>query len=1416
MNKNMGLICLSSFLLCLSSSFGKVVFHDTFSSLDDFRGEQVELTNPSIPEPKVLTSNPLAFDGSYLLQHLEVRSLVASNGVPLYKKGIQLPQPGTNRFNVLFKFRHAPQDSAKTSVPPYFDLILRSANGRGLVVRIAANQIAGKPIQWNKTTEWSNFALKAYGKNAALYYSAWGPMKKLRVISLPFPCATVNFRVAKESGFDLGDFIVTTAQPLPRDPIENFLPDFKSLGQPIPNAHTVGPEGEEVSLSPSPRAGIRFSPGPGVSKLKMYYSTGNSSVKVDTYDIVVKGQEWRVLKKPTIGLKPGTVTNLPNAAIDFKGMFVTPAVLPCRQFVRPSFRLYQYGYMTREGYGIVRAWDSIPPAEDHPLDVDFIRCPDKRIMMALDGSVIDKSFPYHTFNGTQFVTNIVFSFAPGVRYAVKEDVLAKVDTRRFLPIDLSANPRANALARATACSLKPGLQDFDGIPINVAKPLDSADVALCRQGIGENGDESDAYLGRSPLDGYPASIHYRLPAAPYARAHVLFALDPDPSKDPVMTVRMSHYINTGCGANMLVDTVVDLSDGKIPADYEKVGTIVVHGKKLPVYRAAIDLNIGNHIDITTGKQYDGVCTGKYLEFEFLGRKSPRFAGKPDPDSRSAFNILGVTLEKMPFDIDFTQVNVGNVFNVDETKARKTSFVLTSLGESENAKGTVAWKIRDVDGKVVSHDEKSFTMGAAGSNCVFDVVLDSSAPVGYYPFELTITTPSLPNSFTHNGAFAVLPPAARMVDKYDSPYGIWNFGGNHGSPRDPAIGASIMQKAGIVRSGFHKPSQEEQDKYNLTTARFHKMDLPIDFQKLVFKEVRVKVPDPENPGKEISKKVPAPEAAEIKLRQAIEKDPTITTVMLWHEDAPSYVEYGIPTELLGMPMPEFGTKGTASAMQVNAAGEIVRRVSEQTGRKLRLQIGNSTTSIGAVVWPIRQGAKPEYYDDIGIETPSQSIPPESLDMAGLQAMVVTREIADYYIKDHHADLTGCYEFTVRCERDIGGHQLAEWYMRDILVSLANRFKHISPGLIFDCKNSYYDSIWGAAGMLGRNPYCYPKEAYVAYAVLTSVLDDVKLTKQRDTGSTTVYALEFNRADDKVVTALWAARGEVRFSLETTGEGTATHMLGAVDALQAGTNSVWGGTSPMYVVTDEPLKSISIAGRTFREDESIAGLAQVSEKMDDINGMTLEPDKVFRSYHKGSLPILMPSNFTFSQVDDPEKGACIEVTLGSPYVSPGSTKVITTKFGVPVTNHYVTEYTTIRFKEPKEVPGEPVILGVWVKGNSNWGKIRFEIEDAKGEVFKNRVNAGQDWPCNLAVNFDGWSYVYAALTENSFYKEHSIGPERFQWISDEGPLADHVIDYPIKVRAITIPFNRNKLDLLDFKPSAKSIRLCNIGGTEEPAK
>src|SRR5690606_39492759 len=70
----------------------------------------------------------------------------------------------------------------------------------------------------------------------------------------------------------------------------------------------------------------------------------------------------------------------------------------------------------------------------------------------------------------------------------------------------------------------------------------SSDV--CSSDLGSWALECDEFLSRTAFDGMPESQLISVPQAYYHRAWVLFAVDPDPARDPLMTVRLTRYASS--------------------------------------------------------------------------------------------------------------------------------------------------------------------------------------------------------------------------------------------------------------------------------------------------------------------------------------------------------------------------------------------------------------------------------------------------------------------------------------------------------------------------------------------------------------------------------------------------------------------------------------------------------------------------------------------------------------------------------------------------------------------------------------------------------------------------------------------------------------------------------------------------------
>ncbi len=1236
-----------------------------------------------------------------------------------------------------------------------FDLLLRDAKGADLVLTFSRDEVAlsGKGVSAKGTlpselgkgsacmavVKVSNGTLDVFTDAFRVYH---------KVLSTKIPAdglAGFNFRGRASIGFGLTDIVLQDPAPLADYAAQRHFADFRSLRDEA-GFETAKPMAE-VTLN-GDGDGVKFRPGNGGATLSFHWSNGQKQ----DHPISI-GNENVSRKVP--GLSVGVLTN----SVIHIGKLAT-------QHVQPLLRRFHSSYSHVPALvDILRDAASLPKASDHPLDLDFQKRPDGSVDLYIDGSFISKV----SAEGAT-LTKITLTFAAPTPVVVKQ-APAGLDRNRFVPIDLAANPRAKAFIDARP-SLKPGLQTVGGAPIAVANPAASADVGLCRQGMGDWALEVDEYLGRSPLDGFPSAIHYRLPPALYTKAWILCALDPDTAKDPVLVARLAHYINNGSGGNMLSDSTFAMpADGSLPPNLQEVGTVEHKGRKLPLYLLELPLNAGKVLDFAARRAYiDFELSGKqWINFEQIDRTM-----KPDPHSTSAFQIFGVTLEKAPVVMDMVQAQPGNVFTQDE-KAQTA----VSLRALQPARVALAWRATDASGAEVFTGKADAAFAKVDETRTVEIPL-ATAHAGYYDLEITLVGADGKALLVHPARFAIVPQDTRKADRFASPYGTWWFGNSHGSVGDFDIAGPLLKKAGIRRCAWKAEADDhpEMVKYNLTATG--QMNIPLGMRNLgadgTFSE------------KDLAD-------AEAKIQGHLKRFPKTDTIMIWHESAPGY---GIPEELLELPVPAATDHHKRTAVFVNACGQFLR--AKFPGMKI--QLGNSSASIGAATLPLRNGAKPEYYDYIGIETPSQVICPEKLQEVGLQGLVVSKDIASRLAKRPVA-VNACWEYTYRCERDMGEVQQAEWYMRDILISLANEMKLIGPGIFFDCATGYGNGLWGGSGIVTRGPYVYPKRAYVAYAALTAVLDQVKLRGQLPTGTTTAYALAFERADKQHATALWAARGAADFTVTFAAAAKARvfDMYGRETPMSGASLVIKGGTAPTYVLTDAPVQSVAVTGRSFPKDELRAAKTTVAATLDRAEELTVAPDPDFTVNHTSFLPILKPADFTVTAVTDEEKGACVEVTLAPAKQA--------------VTSKYITEYTTLTLAEPKAVPGTPAAIGVWVKGNSNWGQIRFTIEDAEGEIFKSYTTSGWgcdilDWPGNLCVNFDGWCYVAHPLRETTLFNDHSPGPVEEQWVSSGG---DKVINMPVKLKAVTVGMNRHKLDLLDFKDSAPSIRLKDAGGATE---
>jgi len=141
--------------------------------------------------------------------------------------------------------------------------------------------------------------------------------------------------------------------------------------------------------------------------------------------------------------------------------------------------------------------------------------------------------------------------------------------------------------------------------------------------------------------------------------------------------------------------------------------------------------------------------------------------------------------------------------------------------------------------------------------------------------------------------------------------------------------------------------------------------------------------------------------------------------------------------------------------------------------------------------------------------------------------------------------------------------------------------------------------------------------------------------------------------------------------------------------------------------------------------------------------------------------------------------------------------------------VSRYLVLKAKEAMPVPGKPTSVGVWVKGNSCWGRVFFELEDAKGEKFYS-IGAPcggwsvGDWVCRTFINFDGWNYITVKLPFK--FSSGFSGPPNHNWTRTDG---DSIVDHPIRFTRLVVELRDRVVYLTDaVEVPDKSVRLRDL--------
>ncbi len=868
----------------------------------------------------------------------------------------------------------------------------------------------------------------------------------------------------------------------------------------------------------------------------------------------------------------------------------------------------------------------------------------------------------------------------------------------------------------------------------------------------------------------------QLPQADYVAAHIVAAVNPDPAYANHLTLRMGRYNTASRGQTLIYDFPAQLPRSQSDQPPQVF--------RIPLTRAFAQDILDGVIDVELTKEVR------------LARRSPdpnRFRWRP-LGLPSGVSILAITFERSPLQITVSSDQSGHLF----VEPQQPQFKVKLQNISPVAQTfTLHAKATHIQGSSVN----ATATGTVEPGQTRDVTLSIPATLrGYHDLAIELHDAQGQLLLERRTSFAVLPDARRAHHE-SNPVGVWDFCGGHLTPNDPHFSGPLYQKLGLRYGMFHYTA-EERAKYGVIK------------------------------GNEISVRTNhTPEQGLERYKENKEKHPDLLpTYLLFHEDSISGRHVTRTADLFHdrEPFALDEAEQKRFDMMFNLAVESAKLMRAHDP-DVRISLGNGPLPLREEFY--RRGFPKGLFDVAGNEAGVFGRPPEAQppDIVANNASIwMDRQLLDHYgYKDH--PVAQCYEITYPSTNpgNLSQDTQAAYFVRHILHGMTWGMPQLRVGSLTDMANSYYFSNWGSSGIFHKWPEVNPKPAAVALGTLTWVLDGAKFDRKIDMGSDSLYGLAFKNPQGKTILALWTLRGqrEVTLHLNNSKQAKLIDSQGIETNLAIASNKA-GLTltgTPAYLVVDGDVASATPGSPTYTE--APRGEVTVISPLTSLQGWQVSDRRNTALEVYSPMEPRRKGSFKFEVVREFEgKSNVIRVT-------PGPLK--TGKATMPM-------YAELMPVNPIELPGQPTELGLWVNGNSSWGRIIFSFVDAKGqnwtsigapgrsgnrwladwlppEMLENyNPDQNADWNTDDSfgisrINFDGWRYVGIPLPGQYPGGEYHW-PAHSQWRFDQ----DGIVAYPIKLTSVVIQLPEKTLHVQDFLPARRpDIYLSNLAVSQDEA-
>ena len=966
---------------------------------------------------------------------------------------------------------------------------------------------------------------------------------------------------------------------------------------------------------------------------------------------------------------------------------------------------------------------------------------------------------------------------------------------RFLPLDISA--RWNA---ATRLGQKPipanRMVTIGAVPffLGESKPkgFNHLNLGLSwgRFQLNDDGDNRP-FGGRwgGVQANCPTRFCFRVEQDQYSALYVLAASEkPIPDAPQTFTVQF-YRPKSGFPVEFVSPEVPLISE---QASGEK---IVLDGRSLYLIRVPLD----------AGKLQE-FSDLPYLEFE-LTKPTSDYQPYPDPGYYSrhgaglptAVRVFALTMERQPIHVDFEPTRYANVFCQPEPIA----YEITVTNRSGNPKSLT------LNLNSCSHDtlEKTKQSRAiqlkSGESQTVRIPL-ALKRFGHHEIDLTIAEQGTA-LYSQHRTLAYLRERSYAKRSFDEPgfqFGFWNWNGGHGTIAGEQL-MEIMAKSGMTAvnssNGLNLETSPEAcegaKKWNVFGYHDRGFQATENYQEWKQKESKRQADLDERRRKE-GKPVPAPVSSQIDVRMTnIGTEPY--DGIFSHGALPQY--YGEPEldPLLdaaeqvraGVAL----TTGNSERIRTGIA-ELKRTLPQLKADRPNLKIMMPWGDPNYAVTYLRDPEIAKYIDGILYDTGMFDRMPEmQLHQCVPHRLWQFTQGWKRYCPDRDPLLVSiegpCYMAVLP-----GGateQELSDYTTRCIFIlgsyGMSKQFSVFGPSA---CTSWWGEQHYGG-GAIGRLATLNPYLAYSAVAATTRHLSPMRFVRWIETGSRSVYTLQFADVNNpkRLLHVLWTIRGTRTVQIPGLGE-----VYDSMDNLISpdGAGRLTVSSSPIFVygLESEPTVRLDAPGAVLNEallavsgpvkplvDPGKDGWKQVVPV--GPNAAEEAPNHEEDRDYTESNPLFIrrfPADMALETVDVPALDA-----------NGSQTTVKATAISLPeqaVNRGTMPHYTTLVPPKPVKIPGTPRRLSIWVKGCSDWGRIVYELRDAKGEkwisIGQKEAWNGDDTRSLSAFNFDGWQLLEFPLPGNLPW-DCARTAGSCAWGASGG---DKIVDYPLQLEKIRV--------------------------------